>query len=284
MLSVVDPVDALTRLGGVAALRDLERLTSRSRVRTAVGSGRIRRLGHGRYALPTARPALELAARLGGYASHLCAAAELGWEVARQPVTPQVVVPRRRELPARLPEASITRHPLASRDVRGLVTGPALTVLLCARDLPFGEALTVADSCLRHGDLDHDELTAAAASWSAHVRETVALADGRAANPFESVLRALAIQAGAQVIPQFEVQALGLTLHPDLADPIRGIALEADSWGFHASRSDHERDCVRYNALTATGWRVLRFAYDHVMFSPTYVVATIRQLLTEVRV
>lgn len=64
---------------------------------------------------------------------------------------------------------------------------------------------------------------------------------------------------------------------------MRGIVLEADSWGFHASRSDHERDCVRYNALIATGWRVLRFAYDHVMFSPAYVIATIRELLAEIQ-
>lgn len=95
------------------------------------------------------------------------------------------------------------------------------------------------------------------------------------------MLRALAIRAGAAVIPQYEVRARGLTLHPDLADPLRGIVLEADSWGFHASRSDHERDCVRYNALTATGWRVLRFGYDHVMFSPSYVVTTIQHLLAE---
>jgi hypothetical protein len=279
----MDPVDALTRLGGVARLRDLERLTPRSRLRTAVDGGSIRRLAHGRYALPTARPALQLAAQLGGYASHLCAAAELGWEIARQPAVPQLVVPRHRDLPGRLPEAAVIRHRVTSHDVRGLTTGPVLTVLLCARDLPFDEALAVADSCLRHGAADHEVLLAAASSWPAHVRELVALADGRAANPFESVLRSLAIRAGLDVIPQYEVRARGLTLHPDLADPLRGIVLEADSWGFHASRSDHERDCVRYNALIATGWLVLRFAYDHVMFSPSYVVATIRQLLTEVR-
>ena len=63
--------------------------------------------------------------------------------------------------------------------------------------------------------------------------------------------------------------------------PAWPIVLEADSWGLHASRSDHERDCVRYNALTVTGWRVLQFAYDHLMSSPAYVVATIRQLLVE---
>lgn len=277
----MDPVDALTRLGGVARLRDLLGLTSRPRLRAEVAAGRIRHLSHGRYALPTAKPALELAAELGGYASHLCAAAELGWEIARQPSVPQVVLPRHRSAPAHTVTAGVGRHPVTSADVRGLVTGPALTVLLCARDLPFDEALTVADSCLRHGDLDHEELFAAATLWSPAVRRVTEYADGRAANPFESVLRALAIQAGAEVIPQYEIRARSLTLHPDLADPLRGIVLEADSWGFHASRSDHERDCVRYNALTATGWRVLRFGYDHVMFSSSYVVTTIQHLLAE---
>ena len=70
------------RLGGVARLDDLLELTTRSRIRTAEARGRVRRIASGRYALPTARPALELAARWGGYASHLCAAAELGWEIA----------------------------------------------------------------------------------------------------------------------------------------------------------------------------------------------------------
>jgi len=278
----MDPVAALTRLGGVARLCDLLALTSRSQLRAEMAAARIRRLSHGRYALPTAKPALELAAQLGGYASHLCAAAELGWEMARQPSVPQVVLPRHRPAPARTIAADVVRFPVTSADVRGLVTGPALTVLLCARDLPFDEALTIADSCLRHRCLDHEELLAVAASWSPAVHRVAEYADGRAANPFESVLRALAIQAGAEVIPQYEVRARGLTLHPDLADPVRGIVLEADSWGFHASRSDHERDCVRYNALTATGWRVLRFGYDHVMFSPAYVVTTIQHLLAEI--
>lgn len=277
----MDPVAALTRLGGVARLCDVLVLTSRSQLRAEMAGGRIRRLSHGRYALPTAKPALELAAQLGGYASHLCAAAELGWEMARQPSAPQVVLPRHRPAPVPTIAADVVRFPVTSADVRGLVTSPALTVLLCARDLPFDEALTVADSCLRHRCLDDEELLAAAASWSPAVRRVAEYADGRAANPFESVLRALAIQAGAEVIPQYEVRARGLTLHPDLADPVRGIVLEADSWGFHASRSDHERDCVRYNALTAVGWRVLRFSYDHVMFSSSYVVATIQHLLAE---
>lgn len=33
--------------------------------------------------------------------------------------------------------------------------------------------------------------------------------------------------------------------------------------------------------MIATGWRVLRFTYDHVMHSPAYVVATIESVLAE---
>ena len=113
---------------------------------------------------------------------------------------------------------------------------------MCARDLPFEHALTVVDSGLRHGDLDQAALAGATRGWSNQVQRVVGCADGRADNPFESVLRAHAIEAGARVIPQYEVVAGGLTLHPDLVDPFAGVVLEADSWGFHASRWDHERD------------------------------------------
>jgi hypothetical protein len=270
----VDPVAALTRLGGVATTADLLRLTTRARLRAAERDGLVRRAARGRYALPTARPALALAADVGGYASHLCAAAEHGWEIARQPVLPQVVVPRHRGLPHDV-AGDVRRCALSTADVVGSVTSPVLTVLHCARDLPFDEALAVADSALRHRDIEGDQLVAAAVPWPARVRRVASYADGRAANPFESVLRALAIRADAQVIPQYEVRARGLVTHPDLVDPLRGLVVEADSWGFHSSRSDHERDCVRYNALTSTGWQVLRFTYEHAMVSQPYVVATI---------
>ena len=224
---------------------------------------------------------MELAARWGGYASHLCAAAELGWEIARQPSLPQVVVPRHREPPAHLAEAEVRRHAVTRADVRGLVTGPQLTVLLCARDLPFDEALTVADSCLRHGGVDHDTLVAAAAAWPEHARRVVATPttgpptrSSRCCGPWRSARE-------PRSSPSSRSAHAGLVLHPDLVDPLSGIVLEADSWGFHASRDDHDRDCVRYNALTATGWRVLRFTYEHVMSSPRYVLATIRKLLVE---
>jgi hypothetical protein len=103
----------------------------------------------------------------------------------------------------------------------------------------------------------------------------------RLANPFESVLRAIAIEAGLGVVPQYAIRSGALLLHPDLADPLRGIAIEADSWGWHADKVTHDRDSVRYNALIVAGWVVLRFTWSQVMQSPAYVSATLRALISE---
>jgi very-short-patch-repair endonuclease len=95
------------------------------------------------------------------------------------------------------------------------------------------------------------------------------LADGRAANPFESVLRAVAIGVeGLRVEPQVWVDGVG---RPDLVDESLGLVIEADSFEFHGRRRALKRDCERYNALVVRGWLVLRFTWEHVMFEPDQV-------------
>jgi very-short-patch-repair endonuclease len=62
----------------------------------------------------------------------------------------------------------------------------------------------------------------------------------------------------------------------DLADPELKIAVEADSFEHHGSRAALVRDCERYDALSAAGWTVLRFTWEHVMSRPDWVTATVR--------
>lgn len=107
-------------------------------------------------------------------------------------------------------------------------------------------------------------------------------ADPRSANPFESAQRAIAINAGLPTIPQYELRTDDFVAHPDLANPLRGVILEADSWGFHASKEAHDRDCVRYNTFVAAGWLVLRFTWPQVMFAPRYVERTIQALMRSI--
>jgi very-short-patch-repair endonuclease len=161
-------------------------------------------------------------------------------------------------------------------ELDGWATAPVTTVLMCARDLLQREALVIADSALRHRAVTEDALISTATAWPPHVQWLVAHASGRAANPFESALRSLALDCGVEMVLQFEVIAGGFVFHPDLADPIHGLILEADSWGWHADKESHERDCRRYTLLTIDGWMVLRFTYDDVMHRPDYVRSCIR--------
>ncbi|GAB3019748.1 hypothetical protein GCM10011376_28810 [Nocardioides flavus (ex Wang et al. 2016)] len=242
----MDPVVALERLGGHASARQLLRLTTRRRLRKAVERGRLLQPARGRYMVPTAAEARIAGARLTAVVCLRSAAALHGWELKVQPTSPELMVRRGRKLTAEQRDGVVVRWAnLAADQVRDGVTTPLRTVLDCARALPFDEALAIADSALRSGlvtreDLDGIDVRGAGA---AAVRRVLVHADARAANPFESVLRALCIEAGLAVEPQA-----------------------------------HRRDCARYNLLVVRGWRVLRFTWEQVMHDQAYV----RWVLAEV--
>jgi len=162
---------------------------------------------------------------------------------------------------------------LADDQVEAGVTTPMRTVLDCARHLPFDEALAIADSALRSGSVTPEELAAfdARGSGAAKVRRVLRHADGRASDPFESVLRAQCLGVGLDVEPQGALDLGSGVIHPDLVARAVRLALEADSWTHHTSRRAHRRDCARYNLLVVRGWRVLRFTWEQVMHDPAYV-------------
>ena len=103
-------------------------------------------------------------------------------------------------------------------------------------------------------------------------------ASGLAANPFESVLRAIALDVpGLDLRPQVVIAEGGWVGRPDLVDTERRLVVEAESFEFHGRRAALRRDCERYTALTLLGWTVLRFAWEHVMFEPAYVAECLRR-------
>lgn len=265
-------VELLERLGGVAETSTLTQLVTPHALQVAVARGQVRRLSRGRYALATADVGLRAAAAVAGHASHLSAAAVHGWEVATPPEKPQVVVPRNRKVAARQRRwVEIRYRDLDPHDAGAFVTSEVRTVLDCARDLPLADALAVADSALRHG-MDPDLLLDRAVALTGRGRQralrAVTQASGRAANPFESVLRAIALDVpGLDLRPQVPIDDRGFRGRPDLVDEARRLVVEADSHEFHAStRGQHNRDCARYNALVVRGWTVLRFTWEQVMF------------------
>jgi very-short-patch-repair endonuclease len=198
--------------------------------------------------------------------------------VKQPPDRPWVTVPRNRTVGVVAQKAAhITWRRMDARDVvDGWVTAPLRTVLDCAAALPFDEALSVADSALRAGDVTTMELVDAAGRWPARgrarVRRVAANASSEAANPFESVLRAICSDVpGLRVTPQVQIGGDDFFARVDLADVRLRVVLEADSFQFHGGRERLRHDCWRYDELVARGWFVLRFAWEQVMFAPDWV-------------
>ncbi len=277
-MTVLDLLAELTRQGGVAGHVGLVAASSRRALESALADGLVVRDARGRYAFPTADEGSRAANRLRGVASHLSAAAHWGWSTKTPADRPWVTVPRNRTVSAAdQKSAHVSWRRLDAVDVvDGWVTGPLRTVLDCAATIAFDEALAVADSALRAGSVTHDELLRAAEAHPARGRARVGgvarEASAAAANPFESVLRAICLGVpGLAVAPQVEIGDDRFYARVDLADSRLRIVVEADSFAFHGGRDRLRHDCWRYDELVARGWLVLRFAWEHVMFAPEWV-------------
>lgn len=280
MRSRPDPAEVLARLGHTATARDLAAVCGRHQLRAAVARGDIIRVARGDYALPNLPDPRLSAAALQGVVSHSSAARLWGLDVMSLTRTPQVTVPRHRK--RRVTAAVLHWVDLAPSDVVDEVTSPLRTVLDCGRTLPFPEALAVADSALRLGLIGPAAVASSADSLSgpgrSRIRKVVEAADGRAGSGLESVLRGTLLSGGLGAFePQVQIRDGGFRARVDLADVELGIVLEADSFEHHGSRADLVRDCRRYDELAVRGWLVLRFAWEHVMFEPDWVLTTVQQ-------
>lgn len=269
--------DLMPWLGGVATRDMLVRLTSRRALDAAVAAGDLVKVNRGRYAVPAAHASTELALKVSGHVCLVSAALAHGWKVKVVPERPQIAVPKDRRLDAATRAAMhVSCIDLRDEHIEGLCTTAAKTLEMCGRRLPFEKALAIADSALRDGfppeELD-SVARAARGPGAARLRRVAAHADGRAANPFESVLRAIALDVpGLDVEPQVRLRGdLGLVVRPDLVDRRLRIVLEADSFEWHGDRAALRRDARRYGLLVANGWVVLRFAWEDVMHDQAWV-------------
>ena len=236
-------------------------------------SGAVVRLPRRQVALPSIDSGRQAAASVGGTISHLSAALEHGWKVKFPPRCPTLTVPRNRRIPDGLPKLELHWADLPSESVANGVTTPLQTVIDCSRAYPPDVSLPVADSALRSERVD-PALLLAAARLSPRTGRTKAVyvarhASALAANPFESVLRAIALTVpGLQVRPQGWIGKAG---RADLVDDHLLIAIEADSWEHHGSREAFRRDVRRYTEFARFGWVVVRFLWEDVMHQPSRV-------------
>lgn len=91
------------------------------------------------------------------------------------------------------------------------------------------------------------------------------------------MLRCVRLEAGLVGFePQVHIGDAGFMARVDLANRAKRLVVEADSFEHHhGHRLALARDCEGYDELTVRGWRVLRFAWEHVMFRPAWVAATV---------
>lgn len=293
---LADLARALAAGDGVAHAADLVAASSRGTLRRAVADGVVVAVGGGVYADPEVMRArvvgtaggrswarwdeepprghlLSLrrdAAIAGGLDAALAlrsAARRHDWPILREPERVEVAVPAFRHVRHdRTALATIHRRDLSDDERRDGVTSPLRTVLDCAAALPLREALAVADSALRAGDVGPIELREAADVYRgrnvAQVRSVARMANALAENPFESALRA--------VLTGVEELSLDLQFTPpgggsmrfDLADVGRGIAFEADGYEFHGTRSDFLKGCRRTLGSMTRGWIIAPCTFD----------------------
>ncbi|EAP98443.1 hypothetical protein JNB_15803 [Janibacter sp. HTCC2649] len=283
----MDLVRELEVLGGISSRKALLGVATRAQIEAAVSRGEICRVGRGRYAIPTDIEAKAAAHELKGTAILLSAAAHWGWQRKWSPRLPQVAVPRGRKVAPDQSRRDVRWRDISVDDiVDGWVTSPHRTVIDCAVLLPFDEALAIADSALRSRKVRRSELRQLAANLDPQLRPRVLgvldQANAEAAGPFESVLRAIALDvAGLRVEAQVRIDdSAGWIGRVDLADLHLRLVLEADSMEYHGERSAQDRDCARYTRLTTSGWLVLRFTWEQVMHQPDWVRDQVKAAVT----
>ncbi|MFF1507467.1 endonuclease domain-containing protein [Streptomyces sp. NPDC058326] len=180
---------------------------------------------------------------------------------------------------------------------RGLrTTTPARTV----GDLIRGcgsreEAVVVADSALarrsvggvrREPLVRYEELAAELSPprrGAVRARAWLPLTEAASGSPAESVARLRIGDAGLfpESQPALRTADGRLLLRPDFLFRAEGLAVEVEGYAFHGTRSAHERDVARFNALQSCPGvrRVLRFTAGEVFRHPDRMTATIRAAL-----
>ena len=231
--------------------------------------------------LPSTAAQLALAQARSAALSHLSAAVHHGWKVKTVPDVAWITVPRNRHLRDTQRVGVRPHHAnLRPADVRHGVTIPLRTVVDCARSLPFDEALAVADSALRARDVTRAELHEAAdravGPGARQLRRVAAHASRRAANPFESVLRALCIEEGFDLAPQLELWAPGLYAIVDLGSEELLLVVEAEGFEHHGTRKGLRKDCRRHTEFAVFDYSSLRYAFEDVMSDQPWVRWTLR--------
>ena len=271
--------------------------TAQIRYRVAAGRWEQSRPGAYRIVGGTTSSLEPLAAAIGvgiGVASHRSAAALLSL-VDEHPPCPELTtgLDGSHHHDAVLLHRTADLSPGDTTTVDGLRTTNAIrTVLDLGARMTVDDLLSVADRAVHLRLVHPTRLNARFAALStkgrpgaAATREVLRRLDPSRASTeseLEAMLDRLVADSGLPIPDRQHVVRLdGRTFRLDLAYPDLRIAIEADGFEVHGSRSAFEADRDRQNLLASADWLVLRFTWRQIRDAPEDVVATITRAIAQ---
>jgi very-short-patch-repair endonuclease len=278
----------------VVALDQLQGLgLSRAVVHRRVKAGRLHPVYRGVFAVGYRRLtykgwwlAAVLACGDGAVLSHRCALAL--WQLRPRPAGPVDVTVAARGL---RPLEGIRRHCVRALDARDVrvrdaipVTSVARTLLDCAEVLEPEQlrlALEAAERCEVLDTRAIEALLARSPGRPGVPRLRAALSTWSGSAPWtqsELERRFLAF-ARATGLPEPECNVLIAGELVDACWRARRVIVEVDSWGFHRTRAQFEKDRRRDALLQSLGWRVVRVTQRRLEHDATKLAAQLRALL-----
>ena len=277
--------EALIRCGLVATYQELLAFgVTPEAISLAVAEHRIQKPFRGIYTRHNSVADVAAARRFNGALSHLSAAHWWGMQVFRPAQITQITVPAHRH-PRSRDQVDITRADVPTTLHRGVcVTTELQTVVDCLRTLPAREAVVIADSALRAGRFTQEELESTVAivpgRGGRSARRTVKMVDPLAESILESLCRATLMDGGIPKPLSQQWIGTGRARHRvDFMWPNHRVVVEAEGFQSHGMRDGLANDCIRGNAIVLDGWILLRFAWEHVVRMPDYVVGTVAAAL-----
>lgn len=282
----MDARTAVRLAGGIVRGTELIAQIGRAEFNRALGEHEIKRQSRGVYVAATPITEQLKASELRGTVSHLTAAWHWNIGITTRPMRWDVTVPsnsHRKNVPD---DVALWYREISDEDRDGHYTTPLRTVVDCLRDTPEPHGLAVLEHAVALGAVGIDEVAARVKALrgpgSAKARRVLSWYDARASPPLESALRAILLTAGITCFePQLIIRDGDRQLAKvDLGDPRTGVPLEADSIRWHGAQVQLAKDAERYDELVARGYRVLRFAFDHVATRDGWIVEVVRRTLT----
>ncbi len=266
----MQPVPVLRDLGGVARWKQLAEIgVTHPTLSAAVARGEIRRVHRGCYALPGV-PRDQIAATIfRGTPTCVSYAQQEGLPVYQGAALTHLQVPQSRGL------GTVRRRP-ADRVVLHRIDLPMYPHPISHLDLTHHcvgvrEQLAILDGALNGGLIQPRDLELLSGGTSARREWLRRHADPRSQSLSETCARVELMEAGFNVVPQFQLDAVGRV--DFLVEGV--LVIEIDSQAHHSGEIARARDGDRDRASTTQGYLHLRYMFHDVLEKPHEMVSDV---------